>query len=139
MDNSRVGRVLLAVIIDMRWVGKNDDDEEEEEEEKEWTLFDVCQTRSVRRNRRSKSQCEIGTLLLDESKKNEARLSFRRIDISASRSRFFSFHRLSEKNRLDALAIFFDTAPSFEAWETHRYLKNWLGIVRARGARPNFS
>ena len=28
---------------------------------------------------------------------------------------------------------FFDTAPSFEAWETHRYLKNWLGIVRARG------
>ena len=27
----------------------------------------------------------------------------------------------------------FDTAPSFEAWETHRYLKNRLGIVRARG------
>ena len=29
--------------------------------------------------------------------------------------------------------FFFDTAPSFEAWETHRYLKNRLGIVRARG------
>ena len=28
---------------------------------------------------------------------------------------------------------FFDTAPSFEAWETHRYLENRLGIVRARG------
>ena len=28
---------------------------------------------------------------------------------------------------------FFDTAPSYEAWETHRYLKNRLGIVRARG------
>ena len=28
---------------------------------------------------------------------------------------------------------FFDTAPSFEAWETHRYLKNRLGIVRALG------
>ena len=28
---------------------------------------------------------------------------------------------------------FFDTAPSFEAWETHRYLKNQLGIVCARG------
>ena len=27
---------------------------------------------------------------------------------------------------------FFDTAPSFEAWETHRYLKNRLGIVRTR-------
>ena len=25
------------------------------------------------------------------------------------------------------------TAPSFEAWETHRYLKNRLDIVRARG------
>ena len=31
------------------------------------------------------------------------------------------------------LRIFFDTAPSFEAVETHRYLKNRLGIVRARG------
>ena len=29
--------------------------------------------------------------------------------------------------------IFFDTAPSFEAWEAHRYLKNRLGIVHARG------
>ena len=27
---------------------------------------------------------------------------------------------------------FFDTAPSFEAWETHQYLKNRLSIVRAR-------
>ena len=27
---------------------------------------------------------------------------------------------------------FFDMAPSFEARETHRYLKNRLGIVRAR-------
>ena len=30
-------------------------------------------------------------------------------------------------------SAFFDTAPSFEAWETHRYLKNRLGIVRAQG------
>ena len=29
--------------------------------------------------------------------------------------------------------VLFDTAPSFEAWETHWYLKNRLGIVRARG------
>ena len=29
--------------------------------------------------------------------------------------------------------VFFDTAPSFETWETHRYLKNQLVIVRARG------
>ena len=29
--------------------------------------------------------------------------------------------------------FFFDTAPSFEDWETHRYLINRLGIVRARG------
>ena len=28
---------------------------------------------------------------------------------------------------------FFWHGASFEAWETHRYLKNWLGIVRARG------
>ena len=28
---------------------------------------------------------------------------------------------------------FFDTAPSFEAWETRRYLINQLGIVRTRG------
>ena len=32
-----------------------------------------------------------------------------------------------------ALNYFFDTAPSYEARETHRYLKNRLGIVRARG------
>ena len=30
-------------------------------------------------------------------------------------------------------ADFFDTAPSYEAWETHWYLKNRLGIVCARG------
>ena len=29
------------------------------------------------------------------------------------------------------LIAFFDTAPAFEAWETHRYLKNRLGNVRA--------
>ena len=29
--------------------------------------------------------------------------------------------------------LFFDTAPSFDAGETHWYLKNWLGIVHARG------
>ena len=28
---------------------------------------------------------------------------------------------------------FFDTSPSYEAWETDRYLKNRLCIVRARG------
>ena len=33
------------------------------------------------------------------------------------------------------LVHFFDTAPSYEAWETHRYLKNRLSIVRARGGR----
>ena len=34
---------------------------------------------------------------------------------------------------INKITGFFDTAPSFEAWETHRYLKNRLGIVRARG------
>ena len=34
------------------------------------------------------------------------------------------------------VCIFFDTAPSFEAWETHRYLKNRLGIVRAHPYAP---
>ena len=29
--------------------------------------------------------------------------------------------------------VFFETAPSFEAWQTHWYLKNRLGIVRAQG------
>ena len=40
-----------------------------------------------------------------------------------------------ERRRFEFLppCNFFDTAPSFEAWETHRYLKNRLGIVRARG------
>ena len=37
---------------------------------------------------------------------------------------------VSGKHRL---CLFFDTASSYEARETHRYLKNRLGIVRARG------
>ena len=41
------------------------------------------------------------------------------------------------RDRLHNLAClvrcrFFDTAPSFEAWEAHRYLKNRLGIVCTR-------
>ena len=46
------------------------------------------------------------------------------------------YRRQSPQERHTLLVSnFFDTASSFEAWETHghRYLKNRLGIVRARG------
>ena len=33
----------------------------------------------------------------------------------------------------DTKLNFFDTVPSHEAWETHRHLKNRLGIARAKG------
>ena len=45
----------------------------------------------------------------------------------------FSVQRLEFEVNYMVTAGFFATAPSFEAWETHRYLKNRLGIVRARG------
>ena len=50
----------------------------------------------------------------------------------------FSLCRYDERSKDSfyiylSLVFFFDTEPSFEAWETHRYLKNRLSIVRARG------
>ena len=36
-------------------------------------------------------------------------------------------------------SFFFDTALSFEAWETHRYLKNRLGIVCMYRGRPSWN